>query len=130
MSEQIVFAVVRLGVWTLALVAMSGLVVLVPTSLAQTSTTGTVAGVVTDSSGAVVPQAAVELSKVNTNAARSATELMNFEYLTSVGEGPHRGGTACFPGPPATRTDLVHLHPGTSGWSPSHNQIQRRSYYQ
>src|SRR5260370_8416047 len=56
------------AVLTAALMVFCALGWLSPRALAQTSTTGALAGVVTDPSGAVVPKADVQLVNADTNA--------------------------------------------------------------
>jgi len=53
--------------WILFAAVVLVVLALAPGALAQTSTTGVVAGVVTDPSGAIVPKAGVELTNSDTN---------------------------------------------------------------
>ena len=54
-------------VWILFAVGVLAAVLAAPRAMGQTSTTGVVAGVVADPSGAVVPKAGVELTNMETN---------------------------------------------------------------
>src|SRR5260370_34163590 len=55
------------NVWIVFAVAVLAVMLLAPRAMGQTSTTGVVAGVVADPSGAVVPKAGVELTNMETN---------------------------------------------------------------
>src|SRR5207237_9172898 len=59
--------------------------------IAQTGTTGTIVGSVTDESGAVIPGAAVEVVDIATNAMRSIVSGTRGEYLVpSLPPGEYR----------------------------------------
>src|SRR5437870_8034821 len=59
--------------------------------IAQTGTTGTIVGSVTDESGAVIPGAAVEVVDIATNAMRSVVSGTRGEYLVpSLPPGEYR----------------------------------------
>src|SRR5438874_1948487 len=64
---------VRLRVWMLLIAAACAVWAIPPAAVAQSSTTGTVAGVVSDPSGAVIPKADVQLTNVDTNSADKQT---------------------------------------------------------
>src|ERR1700761_1286856 len=53
---------------------------LIPLAFSQTLTTGDVVGIVTDTSGAVVPAAKITLTSVATNEVRTATTNQQGEY--------------------------------------------------
>src|SRR6187549_4221100 len=65
----------------LAFMLLLGITMLPATTIAQTSTTGTVEGTVTDANGAVVPNAAITLSGPN---------LIRAQTTTSDADGAYR----------------------------------------
>jgi hypothetical protein len=69
----------------MSLMAVMGLVVntTAPLAFGQTNTTGDVAGIVADSSGAIVPGATLTLTSLATGAARSTTSNSSGEYRFS-----------------------------------------------
>src|ERR1700678_2786372 len=69
----------------MSLLAVMGLVVITaaPLAFGQTNTTGDVAGIVADSSGAIVPGATLSLTSVATGATRSTTSNSSGEYRFS-----------------------------------------------
>src|SRR5579871_930551 len=79
MNKLKVFVAARRRAWALLALAIS-LAVLIPNAGAQTSTTGAVAGAVTDPSGAVVPKADIELMNMDTNAAEKQTSNEAGQY--------------------------------------------------
>jgi hypothetical protein len=57
---------------------------LTPAGFAQTSSTGAIKGTVTDASGAVVPNATVEVTNAGTGVSRSATTQGDGSYVVSL----------------------------------------------
>src|SRR5262245_56279532 len=79
-----------LTAWPL-LVLVLGLVLLAANAAAQSTTTGTVFGTVSDPTGAVVPLATVELANSDTSAVLSQTTNAAGQYLFSgVRPGPYK----------------------------------------
>src|SRR5262249_42987272 len=80
---------VSLGVQSLvALAACVGL--LFPAPAHAQATTGTISGTVTDSTGAVVPQASVQLRHVETGTARTvATDVRGWDRAATLAVGPY-----------------------------------------
>lgn len=67
--------------WTTICVLLAALFLFPLGAAAQTATTGTVAGTVTDQSGAVVPNAEVQLVKLDTNATATQSTNVAGQYV-------------------------------------------------
>jgi hypothetical protein len=73
------------------LVVASVFVVLIPPLIAQTAATGALAGTVKDSSGAVVPNAAVTVTNIGTSQARTTTTSSDGTYkFAFLPPGPYK----------------------------------------
>ncbi len=93
---------------TLALVIFTGLFAIAPTLTAQSTTSGKVQGTVTDQSGAVVPQAELQLVNVGTNATQTVTSDASGSYIfASVTPGTYRLTVRMTGFRTASVTDLV-----------------------
>ncbi len=82
---------IRIRLFTFILAAVCGWGVFQPRAAAQTVTSGTVLGTVTDQSGAVVPKAEVQLVNIETNA--TVTQMTNSagQYIfPNVAPGPYK----------------------------------------
>ena len=67
--------------WMLFVVVCVAALLVVRNAVGQTSTTGVVAGVVTDPSGAVVPKASVDLTNMDTNSVAKQTSNDSGQFV-------------------------------------------------
>ena len=70
----------RMGLWSALLLALAVAFLSVPVATAQTSTTGSISGTVTDPSGAVVPNATVTATSSGTGATRTVQTGANGSF--------------------------------------------------